>query len=453
MDAYIHTTSPTIANPFQRALVSQARNSLISIVTGLSGPKLGQWNVDRLLCDIGCYRKTFKDEIETLFIDSSGYSIIKGDIPPARVNEVIGVYTGYMAAGDYDVIMSLDIPTFANERDRAMNTVRDIYDFNYRSLSETIDVIKSNPALANKAAFIWQWRTHKQFEIWKSLYKRLDIPRYFKRRAIGGMVSMMGLTNVPFVPFIGPLFKCIDDYLHEGDYSDDLHVHLLGISKTYERAVLFFLESVLCDYFSEKCQKSLILTYDTINYVKTSMYVSPKDDEGGKESRLSGRDVIAENKESEKASANCDINDAKLLEIYGSKEICDLFVEDLLRMKKSVKRVFAGSNAPLVIWLQKDIDRRLKIAAGNDHVKKLFGQNNEFVGMNICQYYLKEVNDSAVGTKHNRKMIQNSIQIGNNLFNTLKNNKRNDFHKLLAEYVVRINYPYKLSGELSDIPR
>jgi hypothetical protein len=51
--------------------------------------------------------------------------------------------------------------------------------------------------------FVWHFKMMEQFAIWKYLYTHLEMDRFVRNHAIGGLVGLKKATHVPFTPFTG----------------------------------------------------------------------------------------------------------------------------------------------------------------------------------------------------------------------------------------------------------
>lgn len=135
--------------------------------------------------------KEFK---ENLYIDSGGYQIILGyvkfdevskDGRQDRIKDFIDTYH-YILEKNYENIhriFSLDVNNFNM-------TLKQLYNYNVVSINNSIDLIKKYPVIADKQLFVLQTRNHRVFEIWKTLFKNLEIYKYYKLWAFGGLVGL-----------------------------------------------------------------------------------------------------------------------------------------------------------------------------------------------------------------------------------------------------------------------
>lgn len=260
--------------------VQYARNTLISIIDGLNQKSFGFNTLNSVINDIRIFKRRYTDACKAdLFVDSGGYSIIVGDVPPTSVTKFIECYNHYLLTEKdvFDYIFSLDIPIFLNNPE--YNTISHIENFNRLSLSSSLEILKSNPELQDKFYFIYQFKVAGQYPIWDKLYNELSLGKYIKNWAIGGMVGMRGILrndpnskDINFSPFTAIAFKSLFDYIHSvGLERSDFRLHCLGIYIKYDRFQLVLLEHLFKQYLmAYKSDPKPKLTYDSVNYMRTA---------------------------------------------------------------------------------------------------------------------------------------------------------------------------------------
>lgn len=246
--------------------INQSKNLLISLIEILSN--CAGKNIPRINSfykGLECLNNNCNDF--TSFIDSGGYSIIVGDVKGEDVSSFIYWYCESMKKGFecYDYIFSLDIPVFLNEP--KYNTKESIEAFNRQSLTALLEVSKEIPEIWDKLYFIWQFKIKEQYDIWNKLYNELELNKVVKNRALGGMVGLRGVTQINFSPFIGPMYRCLLDYIENGDFSYPFQLHNLGIYIQHDRFMLCFLEKLFNRYLE---REDTHITYDSVNYMRTA---------------------------------------------------------------------------------------------------------------------------------------------------------------------------------------
>lgn len=246
--------------------------SLISLITAYKGENFGIKTLGKAIKAFRAFTAAIKkDSNVKLFVDSGGFSIIAGEIPPVLINHCIATYHYALEHSQdaFDYIFSLDIPF--NAKHPSFNTRGKIEGFNRYSLQESIKVLKKHPELKEKFLFIYHFKTPEHYEIWKDLYNELNLGKYIKHRAIGGMVSLKQKAGIDFAPFIATAYQCLNDYEKSATYGQEFRLHFLGINVKYDRFVIAFLEKLFQRYLGSDIE--VVFTYDTINYRVSGFHV------------------------------------------------------------------------------------------------------------------------------------------------------------------------------------
>ena len=128
-----------------------------------------------------------------LMIDSGGFQIIVGKIRQERILEFIECYHKVLELypNEIDKIFSLDINNFNM-------TAKDIYDWNKKSTTMTIESMKKFPQLKSKVLFVLQNRNERVFEIWRKLFVENRVWEHFDLYSFGGLVGLKKSTKVDF---------------------------------------------------------------------------------------------------------------------------------------------------------------------------------------------------------------------------------------------------------------
>ena len=161
----------------------------------------------------------------------------------------------------YEYIFSLDMPYSAKYL--GFNNKNDIYSANERSLKSAIRVIESNQALQAKYYFVWHFKMTSQFTMWNNLYKNLDLGRYVRNHAIGGMVGLKRATGIRFSPFTAMSFHALNSYLNSSFVGKEFRLHFLGIYSPQDRFHIAFLEALFQEYLAGI--STVAMSYDSIN--------------------------------------------------------------------------------------------------------------------------------------------------------------------------------------------
>ncbi len=150
-----------------------AGNGLYSLIDGLKGNNIDSSSIGRTANKIDTYRNRISIPANAkLYIDSGGYSFIKGELSPANLNLAISLYHSFLRlkSGSYDYIFSLDVPY--SLKFKHFNTKKNIYKYNRISIEESLKVLKDNPELAKKFHFIYHFKTEEHYDIWQRLIKQ-----------------------------------------------------------------------------------------------------------------------------------------------------------------------------------------------------------------------------------------------------------------------------------------
>ena len=227
---YVHVASR--ASPisgkadYTNAIVRQVKICLFSLISGLKQKRFGLDTLTGVAHDIEDYRsRHLAPHGKMILVDSGGYSIIVGEVVERDISKFIECYNQYQekAVQAYDYIMSLDIPLIIGDQD--FNKVQNIYRYNYQSLTATRENLINSPQLKDKLYLVWQFKTKEHFAIWDEINDELDLNRYVKHRALGGMVGLRDITGIDFSPFIANSFRCFLDYETSPDPSDEFRLH------------------------------------------------------------------------------------------------------------------------------------------------------------------------------------------------------------------------------------
>ncbi len=273
---HINVASPTDINSTQvdtTIVVNKLTGlTLISLISAYSGEEFGITTLNKTIKGFRSYKLKVSEQVEIqLFVDSGGYSIIIGEVPPYLITRCIETYHYALeySRDSFDFIFSLDIPF--NAKHPSFNTRNKIEGFNRQSLTESIKVIRRHPELKEKFLFIYHFKTIEHYKIWQKLYRELDLGQHIKHRAIGGMVSLKQAAKIDFAPFIATAYQCLNDYLKSNSYGEEFRVHFLGINVKYDRFLITFLEKQFQRYVGEDIP--VVFTYDTINYRVSGFHI------------------------------------------------------------------------------------------------------------------------------------------------------------------------------------
>jgi len=254
-------------------IIEQSSAALVSLISGLNTKEFGFDTIYTTAKKIEKLAQRYtKPAGKPLFIDSGGYSIIKGDVAVNDTGKAIDCYHQYLEHQHnvFDSIFSLDIPI--NLKRPQFNTYENIETCNRKSLTMSKQLLEQNPALADKFYFIYHFKTKEHYEIWDRLYDELELKKIIKNWAIGGMVGMKKLIKSPLSLFTGITFRCLYDYLNSLNPNPVFKLHFLGIYQRDFRFQIAFMEKLFLSYFNGS--RSTCFTYDSVNYVRQSQMLN-----------------------------------------------------------------------------------------------------------------------------------------------------------------------------------
>ena len=273
MANYIHTTSDIITRGVAKNVIRPyVKHYLFSLINGLSNENFGFNTIDKIALEVKrFYDDLYKDEI--MFVDSAGYSIIVGDIPPTNINPFIECYIYFLEkyCETYsDYIFSLDIPIFLKYPE--VNTYSNLYKRNRRSNQLMKHTLDQNPVLYDKLVYVYQFKISEQYEIWNKIYNEFWVNEdRLKHFAIGGLVSVRGVTGIKFSPYIAMLYKLLH-IVGNKNLEDESILHILGIYGIHDRFSLMFLQKLFNDIYLKDHNCSVQLSYDTINFFVSGLF-------------------------------------------------------------------------------------------------------------------------------------------------------------------------------------
>jgi len=143
---------------------------------------------------------------------------------------------------------------------------------NLKSIQESKKVLKNNPDLFDKFVYVWQFKIAEQNRLWKKIYEdELRQEQELRHFAIGGLVSLRGITGIKFSPFIGPMFRCLK-LIYDKNLPKESILHILGVYHLHDRVALSFLHKLFNQYYLKDRNCSVQVTYDTVNYALSGLY-------------------------------------------------------------------------------------------------------------------------------------------------------------------------------------
>jgi len=221
-------------------------NYLVSIGEPLLNKSWTLFQINRQMIKIIKMKKHFEKKYNPnakIYLDSGGFQLFMGYVPKNRVKEYVDVYHYILKKHkDFiDDIFSLDIMNRKWSKDELIK-------LNDYSISESINLIKKVPEIADKQLFIVQTRTTAVFDLWRYLMDKHDVYKYYTKYSFGGLVGLKKETNAKFshvVPFTLWLVSKIHD--KNGIIN---HLHYLGQSSKLAIFSGILMEKIMREKFN-----------------------------------------------------------------------------------------------------------------------------------------------------------------------------------------------------------
>ena len=328
---------------YTNAITNLTRTGLYSLIEAFGSKDFGYDTTYSAARSIKKFQgKCITPNNSQFYIDSSGYSFIKGDVARYDASKLIDCYHSYLdhQREDFDFIFSLDLPI--NLGSPLYNTKDNVYQFNKKSLAQSKNLLQGDPALANKFFFIYQFRTKEHYEIWDKIYQELELGNVIKNWSLGGMVGLKGLTKITFSPFIAMAFRCFYDYLHSSNPNKKFKLHFLGIYQHPERFHIAFLEKLFAAYLAEYAGTSF--SYDSINYIRQAQKLKTFE-----VFKLEGGELLS--------TISLNTPDEILRHIFQSDQLFKGIKEEIKKRKAGLSLANINSFTPLNVYSNLEIDR------------------------------------------------------------------------------------------------
>jgi len=431
---YLYVAGPNDNRGMNKRLLNavsyQTDGILYSLVDGLNKKDFGCLSMSTVAGNINKCLYNFGEGRS--FIDSGGYSIIKGDIHPQHIVSAIDCW-GYYAEHEiesYDHIMSLDIPVSIKFNE--LNKPQKIYDYNKMSLSVLVDLIEKFPEIREKIFFVEQFKMLPQYEIWKQLYHDLDLGQYIQNRAIGGMVGIRGVTKIKFSPFTAIAYKCLLDYMHAEEFNQQIfRIHFLGIYNIYDRFHIAILEKLFSHYLGDSI--TVKFSYDSAYFANSArkntalpVYASDGDSMLCYETALSVPQNIL----------NC---------VYNRSDLYHYILDEIDLRRQDNKIQNSSSFGPLNIYSNMNIDRYFERLVDEYDLVGLIVKNKSMtVVKSKLQSILADLNQNLpqLFTRHIQGAIEENIKITHKFHKWFVDSKGfDDLDELIKLFIMRIGFP------------
>lgn len=328
----------------ENAITKQTRYALYSLIHGLRQKDFGLHTIENVTRDIREFSERFINPVGGKIVtDSGGYSFIRGDIAPAMLAVLIDCYTVYLKSeyDRFDFVFSLDIPF--SMKYSWFNNIKNILDANEASLIATRNLLDGNPALQEKFYFVWHFKMAEQFAIWKHLYAKLELRRFVRHHAIGGMVGLKKATGIRYTPFTAMSFYALDAYLNSCFVGEKFRLHALGIYSRQDRFHIAFLEALFRRYLDGIADISM--SYDSINPVHTTRM----------NKRLPLFNLAGEHLEV--YPTLLDVPASLLSKVTSNKEHAQKMLEEIERRRNGLRLHNAGAFSPVNVFSNLELDR------------------------------------------------------------------------------------------------
>lgn len=185
-----------------------------------------------------------------IWIDSGGYSFIKGDIDPKYVDQISEMYNSLLieSRNTCHRIFSLDLPL--NKKHQNFNDINNVAIVNSRLTKHSLDIVKNSPELREKFIFVSHARSREIFQTWENIYRKNNVGTHVRNRAIGGLVGVRAGTKNVMSPFLAAAFKALAEYLSAPvmEAPARFSLHFLGINSIADRFLMTVLEGLFKSY-------------------------------------------------------------------------------------------------------------------------------------------------------------------------------------------------------------
>lgn len=341
--------TPDIA--MEQAITRRTGFALYSLIYGLRQKDFGLHTVEGVACDIREFIAKFISPIEGQVVtDSGGYSFIKGDIPPSKLSLLIDCYNVYLDSESsvFDYIFSLDIPFSLKYAE--FNTKQNVYNANCESLKSTRCVLEQNKMLRDKFYFVWHFKMVEQYVIWKCLYKELELHRFVKNHAIGGMVGLKAATGIKFAPFTGMSFGALQAYLESDFVGEEFRLHFLGVYSRTDRFHIAVLQALFRKYLENIA--GVEMSYDSINPIHTVRM----------NAQLPLYDLVDEHLEVYPTLIDAPVT--LLRDIATDNNHVQAMLQEIERRKQGAKLINAAAFSPLNVHSNMQLDKFFEMLIG-----------------------------------------------------------------------------------------
>lgn len=434
---YVHVAGKPCSShvDYNPSIINQNGLCLYSLIEGLGQQNFNTHTLDGVLDSIEKYRECYvKPVAGKLFIDSGGYSIIRGAVHPTNVPRFIQCYNYVLEneVGLCDRIFSLDIPWSCEYGQ--MNTKEVIAKLNGYALQSARDILVANPEALAKFYFVWHFKMLEQYEIWSHLYERLELNKLIKNRAIGGMVALRGATGIQFSPFTAIAYRCLFDYLDAGFFDTPFTLHYLGMYLPYDRFQMALLEGLFRHYLADG--STVETTYDSINFSHTARM---------------NQDLPLFMFEADRFVTLDSLTDAPsrvLSEVYRNTHLIEFVKSEIERRNNQEHLERADTFAPLNIYSNRQLDLFFELTVQEKGIVDLVIQEASLTRLKqAMKSILEDLTNShpRVFTKHMCGAVLKNVEITYEFHRWfMSSRKRIQLEELVLRFIRSIRFPAKL---------
>lgn len=444
---YVHVEGGAIENPKRLemvyAAINQSRTCLVSLIGGLRQKNFGLDTLYGVATDIEASKRRLSQLVEyELYIDSGGYSIIKGDVESSKVHHFVECYTEYAAKyiDSYDYIFSLDIPFFGKE-DEA-NTIDNIAEYNRVATKYMLNNFNKHPQLREKTFFVWHFKMAKQNMIWQKMYDSMGLKSEIRKRAIGGLVSIRNVldkngSQIDSSPFIHIAFKLLLDHLDSPYSGKDFYLHFLGVNLLQDRFVIALLEQLFSSFVGKDA--CAIHSYDSINVTYQAI--------------MKSRDFYWVKEAGNCLSLESDLwslPEHQVNRIYVTEELYNNFYDALYKLENNKELLDSSIFVPLSVYNNVTIDKYFqRMIKDSNLVSKLISVSSHTKLLSEVSVFLEDLQRKApsVITSHFSDEVSRSISRIYDLLQAMNSSRpMKSIEEKLMHFIEELNFPDLIRG-------
>ena len=282
-----------------------------------------------------------------------------------------------------------------------------------------------------KVFFVWHFKMLSQFQIFKSLYRELDLAKYINNYSIGGMVSMREGNSFHFSPFTPMVYRCLLDHIQNGR-NVPFRLHFLGMYLEYDRFQIAFLEKMCRRYLSE-LNTEVFFSYDSINHEHTAR-MNKHQSIYELENRT---DII-------RYDTALNVPDSIIRTVYDDSNTFEAIKIDIDRRRQGLNLLNSNSLGPLSIYSNLKLDRFFENIIDQYEMDQVFFSHESPTTIEAkVKKILKEFEkiNSHVFTKQMVKSIEENMDLVFNFHDWFVNNRKaDDLDGHIKDFIRKIDY-------------